>query len=163
MTLPIQLLIRVLQKIRRGSRRAGPEHLALGQSGESEAYFFLKRQGYRMVASNFRIAKDHGEIDFIGWDDDVLCFVEVKTRSDDSFAPPSTAVTDSKRRHILSVAKRYLRRMPGRPPCRFDILSIIPREDEELRFSLQKGAFTWESRRERSYGYRDWLSHQLRR
>ena len=162
MILPIQLLIRVLQKMGRNSRRTGPQHLALGESGESEAYFFLKRQGYRMVASNFRVVHARGEIDFIGWDGDVLCFVEVKTRSDDSFAPPSTAVTDSKQRHILSVAKRYLRRVPGRPPCRFDILSIVP---GELLFTLHKGAFTWDStssRRERSSGDRGRISRRPR-
>jgi hypothetical protein len=46
------------------------------QLGEVEAYFYLWSLGYRIVAKNFRAAFDHGEIDLVGWDDDVLCFIE---------------------------------------------------------------------------------------
>ena len=49
--------------------------------GEMEAYFYLRSLGYRIVAKNYRSARDHGEIDLIGWDEGVLCFVEVKTHS----------------------------------------------------------------------------------
>ena len=156
----LQFVIRALYSLR--SRTAS--HLALGQRGESEAYFYLKRLGYRFVATNFRVPHSRGEIDLIGWDGAVLCFVEVKTRSDDSFAPPSTAVTEAKRRHILAVAKRYLRRLRGRnrPACRFDILSVVRSQaDGTLKFTLQKGAFSWRSTRRRreqdgNYGRRGW-------
>jgi putative endonuclease len=148
-----QRLIRALRKIQRHSRyEAG--HLTLGRQGEIEAYFYLKDLGYRIVATNFRAPNDRGEIDIIGWDGDVLCFVEVKTRTDVSFAPPSAAVTHDKQRHILSVAKRYLRHMGTRPRCRFDILSAVPASDGTLQLTLRKGAFTWETskaRRVRDY------------
>ena len=149
-----QLLIRTLQRIAPASRE--PAHLRLGRRGETEAYFYLKRLGYSFVATNFRVPHNRGEIDLIGWDNGVLCFVEVKTRMDDSFAPPSTAVTIKKQRNILSVAKSYLRRLPGdRPHCRFDILSVIPSEHGgEPRFTLRKGAFSWDAgspRRRRAY------------
>lgn len=149
-----QFLIRTLQKIAPTSHE--PAHLRLGRLGESEAYFYLKRLGYRFVASNFRVPHNRGEIDLIGWDDGVLCFVEVKTRMDDSFAPPSTAVTIKKQRNILAVAKGYLRRLPGdRPACRFDIVSVVPSADgSEPRFTLRKGAFSWDAgspRRRREY------------
>ena len=139
-----QLLVRGLQKLRIPSRQAKATHLSLGERGETEAYFHLQRLGYRTVATNFRAAHDRGEIDLIGWDGEVLCFVEVKTRADDSFAPPSTAVTPDKQKHILSVAKRYLRHLSQRPSCRFDILSVVPAEQKgELKFTLRKGAFSW--------------------
>ena len=140
------MIVRGLQKL--GSRSQSATHLELGKRGESEAYFYLKRAGYRFVATNFRVPHNRGEIDLIGWDGDVLCFVEVKTRSDASFAPPSTAVTRAKQHHILSVARRYVRHLPGgRPPsCRFDILSIVPSPaDAALQFTLRKGAFTWDA------------------
>jgi len=149
-------MVRALQWAagRSGARKSS--HLALGQQGETEAYFYLKRQGYRFVATNFRVPHNRGEIDLIGWDGDVLCFVEVKTRTDDSFAPPSAAVTQSKQHHILSVAKRYLRRLPSRPPCRFDILSIVPSDAAgEFQFTLRKGAFTWDRGRQYRPRYGD--------
>lgn len=139
----IRQLVRGVQKLRAGSRHK-PSHLELGERGETEACFHLQELGYRMVATNFRAEHDRGEIDLIGWDGDVLCFVEVKTRTDDSFAPPSTAVTRGKQQHILSVAKRYLRHLSARPACRFDILSVVPsKSGGSLQFKLQKGAFSW--------------------
>lgn len=140
-----QSLIRVLQKLAPSSRE--PAHLRLGRRGETEAHFYLKRLGYRFVAANFRVPHDRGEIDLIGWDEGVLCFIEVKTRMDDSFAPPSTAVTIKKQRNIIAVAKAYLRRLPGeRPPCRFDIVSVVPSDNGgEPQFTLRKGAFSWDA------------------
>jgi putative endonuclease len=58
-----------------------PSYLRTGRRGEEDAYFYLRRRGYVMVARNFRTARHHGEIDLIGWDRDVLCFIEVKTRT----------------------------------------------------------------------------------
>jgi putative endonuclease len=150
-----QSLIRVLQRLAPASRE--PAHLTLGRRGETEAYFYLQRLGYRFVAINFRVPHDRGEIDLIGWDNGVLCFIEVKTRMDDSFAPPSTAVTIKKQRNILSVAKRYLRRLPGdRPSCRFDIVSVVPSENGEPQFTLRKGAFSWDAGTSRRREYRDY-------
>jgi putative endonuclease len=58
-----------------------PAHQQTGRRGEEAAYFFLRKLGYVMVARNYRTPRRRGEIDLIGWDDDVLCFVEVKTRT----------------------------------------------------------------------------------
>jgi putative endonuclease len=152
----IQLVIRALQKVSGRLRHDKDGHLAVGKYGETEAYFYLRRLGYRFVATNFRVPHDRGEIDLIGWDKDVLCFVEVKTRLDDSFAPPSTAVTGDKQRHILSVARRYLRGLPGKypPSCRFDILSIVPSlGGGPAAFTLRKGAFTWDDGRQQRRQY----------
>ena len=152
MTSLTHFIIRALQKIRLGAPGEEAAHLALGRRGESEAYFYLKRQGYRMVSNNFRVPHDRGEIDLIGWDGKVLCFVEVKTRSDDSFAPPSTAVTRQKQNRIRSVAKRYVRGLSARPSCRFDVLSVVPSaEDGSCEFTLRKGAFSWDGDTQRSH------------
>jgi len=148
-------LIRFLQRL---APAHGPAHLQLGRRGETEAYFYLKRLGYRIVAMNFRAPHHRGEIDLIGWDKGALCFIEVKTRMDDSFAPPSTAVTIKKQRNIVAVAKRYLRRLPGdRPPCRFDIVSVVPSaKGDEPQFTLHKGAFDWNAGSSRRREYRDY-------
>jgi len=153
-------LVRTLQRIAPRSHEAA--HLRLGRRGETEAYFHLKRLGYRFVASNFRVPHNRGEIDLIGWDDGVLCFIEVKTRMDDSFAPPSTAVTIKKQRNVLAVAKRYLRRWPGeRPACRFDILSVVPSENgAEPQFTLRKAAFSWDAGAPRRREYRDYSARR---
>ncbi len=130
-----------------------------------EAYFYLHRLGYRMVATNFRAPHDRGEIDLIGWDGDVLCFIEVKTRTDDSFAPPSTAVTKEKRARIRAVAKAYLRRSPGeQPSCRFDVVSIVPAgAGQTPQVTLSRGAFSWSAGRKPIRQYRDYFERRFRR
>jgi putative endonuclease len=136
----------------------GPQHLLLGRQGELEAYLHLRSLGYKIVAGNFRVPHNRGEIDLIGWDEGVLCFIEVKTRTDAGFAPPSAAVDLQKKRHILSVARRYLRRLPGDrpPPCRFDIVSIVMNHDAGVpQITLHKGAFSWDAGRPRRSGRRN--------
>jgi putative endonuclease len=52
-------------------------HHRTGRRGEEAAYFHLRKLGYIMVARNFRSPRCRGEIDLIGWDADVLCFVSM--------------------------------------------------------------------------------------
>jgi len=157
-------LIRRLQTLAPGKGK--PRHLAVGEQGEAAAYFYLRRLGYRIVATNFRAPQDRGEIDLIGWDEDVLCFIEVKTRSDDSFAPPSTAVTKEKQARIRAVAKAYLRRSHGDRPlsCRFDVVGVVPSmPNKEPAITLHKAAFSWSAGRRPSRQYRDYFERRFRR
>jgi len=157
-------IVRGLRKLTPRKRKAS--HLALGQWGETEAYFYLCRLGYQFVAANFRVPQNRGEIDLIGWDKDVLCFVEVKTRTDDSFAPPSTAVTAEKQKHIRSVARAYLRRLRGGRPssCRFDVVSVVPSAGGgRPEITLRKGAFSWSAGSSRKREYRDSFERRFRR
>jgi putative endonuclease len=82
-----------------------------------------------MVARNFRTARHHGEIDLIGWDKDVLCFIEVKTRTTHDVKPAEAAVDRDKRQAIRAVIRDYLRLLPGRafrnpPQWRFDVVTV---------------------------------------
>jgi putative endonuclease len=99
-------------------------HYQTGRRGELAAYFYLRRLGYTIVARNFRSPRCHGEIDLIGWDDDVLCFVEVKTRTTLDVKPGEAAVDKRKRRQIAAVAREYLRRFPPSCQWRFDVVSV---------------------------------------
>jgi putative endonuclease len=135
-----------------------PKHLLTGKHGEIEAYFYLRALGYKIVAANFRVPFNRGEIDLIGWDDGVLCFIEVKTRSAVGFAPSSTAVDGNKKRHILSVARQYVRRLrtDRPPPCRFDIVSIVLGDGGgKPEIAVHKGAFNWDTGKSRRPWRRD--------
>jgi putative endonuclease len=101
-----------------------PRHQRIGRRGEEEAYFHLRKMGYTMVARNFRSPRCRGEIDLIGWDKDVLCFVEVKTRTTRDVKPGEAAVDRHKRREIAAVARDYLRRCPPSCQWRFDVVSV---------------------------------------
>src|SRR5271157_951729 len=145
-----RLVARSLGKVSRHFGKKEPEHLITARRGEMEAYFYLREQGYRIVAKNFRTPHDRGEIDLIGWDHGVLCFIEVKTHTQPGLVPPEMAVDAAKKLHIVSVARRYVRRLPGvRPPaCRFDVVSVVLGDDSGRPiFRLHKGAFSWNTGR----------------
>jgi len=83
-----------------------------------------------MVARNFRSPRCRGEIDLIGWEDDTLCFVEVKTRTTGDVKPAEAAVDRHKRREVWAVAREYLRRFPPSCQWRFDVVSVYYSESE---------------------------------
>jgi putative endonuclease len=99
-------------------------HHQTGRRGEEAAYFHLRELGYTMVARNFRSPRCRGEIDLIGWEDDILCFVEVKTRRTRDVKPGEAAVDRHKRRQVAAVAREYLRRFPPSCQWRFDVVSV---------------------------------------
>jgi Holliday junction resolvase-like predicted endonuclease len=61
----------------------------------ADAYFYLRRLGYVMVARNFRSSR-RGEIDLIGWNKNVLCFIGVKTRTTHDVKPAEAAADRDK-------------------------------------------------------------------
>jgi len=101
-----------------------PAHLRTGSRGEEDAYFYLRQLGYVIVARNFRSPRCKGEIDLIAWDGDVLCFIEVKTRTTLDVKTAEAAVDRHKRQEIAQVAREYLRRLPPSCQWRFDVVSV---------------------------------------
>ncbi|HEY1262648.1 MAG TPA: YraN family protein [Terriglobales bacterium] len=116
-------------------------HLKTGQRGEEDAYFYLRRLGYIMVARNFRSPRRRGEIDLIGWDKDVLCFIEVKTRTSHDVKPAEAAVDRPKKRELSAVAREYLRHLPPECHCRFDVVSVYYEQAGAPQFELFQNAF----------------------
>lgn len=109
-------------------------HLELGRRGEALAAVHLLAQGYRLVASNFKLgvgrnrrgAVVQAEIDLVAYDGPVVCFVEVKTRASDRFAAPEANVDLRKQRQVTRAARAY-RRMLGLTgaPFRYDVVSVV--------------------------------------
>src|SRR5690349_15990276 len=66
-----------------------PPHLRLGKKGESAAARFLKKESFKILYHNFK-ARSGGEIDLVCRDrkEQILVFVEVKTRTNELFGPP---------------------------------------------------------------------------
>lgn len=121
---------------------ASPKRAVTGRRGEEEAYFYLRQRGYVMVARNFRSPRRQGEIDLIGWEGDVLCFIEVKTRSSREVMPAEAAVDHEKQHNLAAVAREYLRRVAGQPEFRFDIVSIYVESPAAApQITLFKNAF----------------------
>ena len=101
-----------------------PAHQLTGRRGEEAAYFYLRRKGYVIIARNYRSPHHRGELDLVGWDRDVLCFIEVKTRTTHDVKPAEAAVDHDKQRELRLVAGDFLRQMPPSPQWRFDVLAV---------------------------------------
>jgi putative endonuclease len=118
------------------------KHHRTGRRGEEAAYFYLRRQGYVMVARNFRSPNHRGEIDLIGWDKDVLCFIEVKTRTTHDVKPAEAAVDRAKQRALIAVSRDYLRHLALPCQWRFDIVSVYyESQSSQPVFELFRNAF----------------------
>jgi len=101
-----------------------PEHLRTGRRGEEDAYFYLRRRGYTMIAANYRSPHHRGEIDLVGWDGGMLCFIEVKTRTTRAVKPAEAAVNREKQKELRLVARDFLRHMPSSCHWRFDVVAV---------------------------------------
>lgn len=121
----------------------------LGNAGEEMAYEHLISMGYRILDKNFRCKL--GEIDLIGFDGDILCFIEVKTRTSNIFGNPSEAVSSYKQHRIVKSALMYIsKNRLNNFMCRFDIIEIIANERlENSQINLIKDAFQYSGK----YGY----------
>ncbi len=138
-------------------------HLKTGRRGEEAAYFYLRRRGYTIIARNYRSPNHRGELDLVGWvrdkkdGKDVLCFIEVKTRTTRAIQPAEAAVDRDKEDDLRRVAHDFLRHLPDSCPrspqsaplsgdeveCRGDVLAVYyDRGFSHPIFELFQNAFS---------------------
>ena len=130
-----------------GRARMTAPHLLTGLRGEREALLHLRSLGYTVVAQRWKSTHLRGDVDLIAWENDWLCFVEVKTRSERNLLDPAeAAVDDDKQRILRRMARVYLRSFPEerrlKIPVRFDVVSVYL-DGPAPEFELLRGAFGW--------------------
>ena len=135
---PVRALDRAAQALLRQPEEAG--HMRTGRRGEEEAYFWLRKRGYTIVARNWRSPRRKGEADLIAWEGGFLCIVEVKTRSTREVKPAEAAVDEAKQEELRGMAREYARRLPERPQVRFDVVSVYL-DVEPPEITLFRNAF----------------------
>lgn len=97
---------------------------ALGRYGEDVAARHLIAQGMVVLARNWRC--DLGEIDIVARDGRSLVVCEVKTRRDESYGSPASAVTAAKAARLRRLAVRFLQEHPVRPDAvRIDVVAVL--------------------------------------
>ena len=123
-------LIRGLDRFaaRFGPARNRPSHLRTGIRGENEALFFLRGQGYTIVARRWRCTEERGDLDLVAWDGECLCFIEVKARTARDMSPAESSIDREKQRALQAMANAFMRRMPRDERenliVRFDAVSV---------------------------------------
>lgn len=96
----------------------------LGAFGESAARAYLIRNGYTILASNWRCHA--GEFDLIAREGDQVVFVEVRTRRQSSAIPPESTITATKRTRLISLAWYYFedQQISEPPAWRIDLIAV---------------------------------------
>lgn len=116
------------------------EQQRFGQKGESLAVRHLRREGYEILAQNYRTKV--GEIDIVAREGGVLVFVEVKARKSARYGDPKWAITRGKQRKISMAALYYLKTTgQSRARARFDVLTIQPGVDGHPVVEIVRNAF----------------------
>ena len=99
------------------------KHLELGERGEKIAFQYLLERDFMIKEKNWR--RRHLEIDIIAMKDDMLIFVEVKTRFSSYFGTPESAVNWSKQKKLARAANAYMKYRNYNGEARFDVISVI--------------------------------------
>lgn len=133
----------VLDSLRHLKRRKlwHPDQAA-GRRGEDLAHRFLRRQGYTIVARNYRLGAGDAEADIIARHGDKIVIVEVKTRETDEFGPPERAIDTEKQRALRRVARAYARKTnTPEELVRFDVVTIVL--GDPVQVQLFRDAVRW--------------------
>lgn len=125
--------------------------IELGDFGEEQAVTLLKKQGYRIVATNYLAPLGRsrngrlltGEIDIIAYDaEGCLCFIEVKTRTNIRYAAPETAVDLRKQRQIIKTGRVYRRVFRLVEELhRYDVITVVV-EENSIEVKLLRNYFS---------------------
>ncbi len=99
------------------------EHNNLGALGETIARQYLEKNGYLILETNWRVGKL--EADIIAYKDNLIVFIEVKTRTTDYYGDPEDFVDRKKQKAYIRLANAYILRYNRTEEARFDIISII--------------------------------------
>jgi len=95
---------------------------AAGDWGEALIANYLRDHGYTVIAAGYRCR--FGEIDLVARKGELLCFVEVKLRTNLSHGLPREYVTAGKREKLRTTAQYYLSANHLDVPIRFDVAEV---------------------------------------
>jgi putative endonuclease len=115
-----------------------------GREAEALAARFLEARGMTVVDRNHAVRR--GEVDLICEDGEVLCFVEVRSRSSDAQGGPEETVDVGKRRRVIVAATDWATRHDAlERAIRFDVVAITF-GDGEPRIDHFPAAFDGDAR-----------------
>ena len=102
-----------------------------GAMGEEIAARYLANKGYRIIDRNYRT--NIGEIDIIALKDDLLIFIEVKSRTNIIYGYPYEAVNWKKQEKIIKSSLIYMKHKKLKDyQIRYDIIEIYLQNNRKI-------------------------------
>ena len=95
----------------------------IGNIGENAAANLLIEKGYTILNRNYHAG--HLEVDIIALKDDVVAFVEVKTRAVNDIVSPQESVNYRKQNYIANAANSYMQRFKRTEEARLDVIIVL--------------------------------------
>ena len=93
-----------------------------GVWGEIFAARYLRDNGYEILSSNYVCR--FGELDIVAVKNKTVCFVEVKTRNENTKIRPMEAVDEGKQKRLELAAKSFLSSAKIDAVTRFDVCEV---------------------------------------
>lgn len=110
-----------------------------GKLGEDFTAALLQDKGYEVLCRNYRVKG--GEIDIIARKDDMLAFVEVKTRTKGALVSGEEAITPQKKKFIIKAAQRYISEYEDDVDGRFDVCVVEIKDGKISAYKYYPSAF----------------------
>ena len=104
-------------------------HNELGAWGEQLATDYLQQKGYTIVERDWH--SGHRDIDIIALDENVVVFVEVKTRRNRMFGEPEDAIDYMKLRNLRAAINHYVKFKRLSKDIRLDVITIVGTPDRD--------------------------------
>ena len=106
----------------------------LGNAGEEFAASYLQSKNYEILARNFRFGRT-AEVDIIAKVNDIIVFVEVKTRNNKKYGTPAESVTLKKQQKIITAAIKFLQDNDlFDKACRFDVIEVFANGNQNTNY-----------------------------
>ena len=109
-------------------------HNKTGTLGEQLALEYFTDKGFNIEAKNWR--HSHWEVDIIASKENILHFIEVKTRRTKKFGLPEEQVTAKKMQNLINAAEEYLHLHPQWKRIQFNILAISILKNKPVEYFL---------------------------
>ena len=114
-------------------------HNQTGTAGEAMAVKYFTDNGFTLLHQNWR--HSHWEVDIIAVKENVLHFIEVKTRRTKKFGHPEEAVSKKKIQNLINASEEFLYQYPKWKRIQFDILSITILKNEPVEYFFIEDVF----------------------
>jgi len=104
----------------------------IGDIGEDIAAEYLEGLGYQLLDRNYHTR--YGELDLIVMDLENIVFVEVKTRTSDTFGTPESSVSAGKLERLQNAALLWLQAHPDvNDDWRVDVIAILIDHQKKIK------------------------------
>ena len=114
----------ILKKTMKSNNKTLATHMETGKAGERLAVAHIEKKGWRIAERNWKGGR--GEIDIIAWaEDNLLVFIEVKTRTGEGFGGPEGAINGPKQDMLTRTAGLYMESIGYEWEIRFDVIAVI--------------------------------------